>query len=108
MELGRFESADFKYCNILFNFQYQNTQIRYFWSQISGFLVLHQTFRQVTFNEADFKYDQLFLKNIFSTKRNHPNKTGLAPNFDILSFCKFLQLDKYEGADFKYDNIFLK
>ena len=35
---------------------------RYFWSQISSFLVVHKALRFDKFESADFKYDINFLK----------------------------------------------
>ena len=34
LQQGKFEDADFKYDNSIFKFHLNNTQIRYFWSQI--------------------------------------------------------------------------
>ena len=34
----------------------------YFWSQISGFQVLHETLHFDKFESVDFKYDNSFLK----------------------------------------------
>ena len=34
LQLDKFEGADFKYDNIIFNFQHQNTKIGHFWSHI--------------------------------------------------------------------------
>ena len=33
-QLDKFECADFKYDNGIFNFQHKNTQIKQFWSKI--------------------------------------------------------------------------
>ena len=38
LQLDMFEGADFKYHNSFFKFQLKDTQIRYFWSELSGFL----------------------------------------------------------------------
>ena len=60
MQLDKFEGADFKYNNIISKFQPKNTQIWHFWSQIYGFLMLHQTLKPDKFKDVDFKYDIFF------------------------------------------------
>ena len=62
MQLDKFEGADFEYDNIIFNYQPANTHIRNFWSQIWGFLYLHQTSQQNKFEDAVFKYGNIILK----------------------------------------------
>ena len=38
LQQDRFEDVDLKHDNNIFKFQLKNTQIRYFWYQIEGFL----------------------------------------------------------------------
>ena len=47
----------------------KNTQIKYFWSQILGFLVLHETFHFDKLGSVDFKYDNSFLKLLPKTPK---------------------------------------
>ena len=54
--------ADFKYGNIVFEFQPKNTQIKRFWSQIWKFLFIREILQIDQFEGADFKYDESFLK----------------------------------------------
>ena len=92
---GKFEGTDFKYDINFFKFL-KNTQVRYAWSQIYGFLFLYKTFRFGKFEGADFKYDNSFSKL-------------LPKNTQIGHFCKKrFGFDKFESADFKYENSFLK
>ena len=58
-----FEGADFSYDNIFFfKFQYKNTQIRHFWSEIYAFLFFHKILRLGKLKGADFKYDKIIFK----------------------------------------------
>ena len=46
-----------------------NTQIRYFGSQISSFLVFHEPMHFDRFESADFKYDNMSYAN-YDAKKN--------------------------------------
>ena len=68
LQLEKFLGTDFKYDNIVFQFQPRNTQVKHFWYQNEGFLVPNLG---IFFNEilqldklegADFTYDDSFLK----------------------------------------------
>ena len=63
LKSGKSEGADFKYDNSFFKWQPKNTKIRHFWSQISGFLFLHQTLQQDKFEDADLKHDNNVFKH---------------------------------------------
>ena len=94
-------------------FLVKNTQIKYFWCQISAFLFLHQILQLDKFKGADFKYDKNFFKSL---AKIYPNKAFLVKNVQIRHFWsqiltflflhKILQLDKLKGADLKYDKSF--
>ena len=62
LKSGKSEGADFKYDNSFFKWQHKNTKIRHFWSQIYGFLFLHQTLQQDKFEGADLKHDNNVFK----------------------------------------------
>ena len=47
---------------VIFKILPKNTQIKYFWSEISFFLVLHKTFLFHKFESANFKCDNNFFK----------------------------------------------
>ena len=54
------------------------------------------------FEDADFKYDNSFLKFL---PKKYPNQAFLVPNSGIFVFVsEILQTDKFEGVGFKYDN----
>ena len=82
LQLDKFEGADFKYDNIVFKFQPQNTQIRHFWSKIYGFLFFREILQIDKFEGADLKYDKTFSKNL----------AFFVPNLDIFVSSKILQL----------------
>ena len=63
MQFKNFEGTDLNYENSILKFQPKNTQIRHFWSQIYGFLFLHQTFQLEKFGGVDFKFDKSFFLN---------------------------------------------
>ena len=63
LEADKSEGADFKYNKNILKFQPKNTQIRHFWSQIYGFLFLHQTLQQDKSKDTDSKDDNIFFSN---------------------------------------------
>ena len=95
--------ADFKYDNIVFKFQPENTQIRHFWLQIYAFLFFREVLQLDKVEVADFKYDNSIFKIL---AQKYPNEAFLIPNLG--SFREVLQLGKFECADFQYDNIVFK
>ena len=62
LQLDKFEGANFKYDNSFFKYQPKSTQIRHFWSEIQGFLFLHQTLQQDKFEDVDLKHDNNIFK----------------------------------------------
>ena len=90
---------------IVFKTLVQNTQIRYFWSQIQVFLFLHKTLQLGKFKGADFKCDN----NSFEIlAQKYPNQAFWSQIQTFLFFREILQLDKFEVGNFKYNNIFFK
>ena len=54
------KEIDFKNDNSFFKFMHKITQMRYFWSQVSGFLILYETLYFDKFEFDDVKYDNSF------------------------------------------------
>ena len=103
--LKKFERADFKYDNSFL--------------KILARKYLHKAFLVANVNISEFAFKQI--RGFSSTNSSMTiasNSRPKIPKYEIrhflsqiqafLSFCKILQLDKFEGADFKYDNIVFK
>ena len=89
---------------VFFKIMFKDTPMRYFWSQISSFLVLHETLHFDKFESANFKYGNSFLKLL----PRHLNKAILVSSLKIFNFARNFAFCKIRSC-FKCDkNSFLK
>ena len=105
LPLDKFDDADFKYDNIVFKFQPQNTQIGHFWSEVRDFCFFVKFCKQKNLRVLILNITIVFLQFF---PKNTQIRHFWSQIQGLMCFRKILQLEKLQGADFKYDNSIFK